>query len=126
MWFNREEMSAAARLRRLGIEWQPRPGLYVWDEQRRIRPGSPFQRGVYFLLDLDCFVNYFGGIAELKQAVVWLPTWEQCRLLLEESGTTSGEIAARLRHKNDLQLLTLYRLLEESLQARRANEAAKV
>jgi len=113
MWFSREEIAAAIRVRDLGLDWHPRPGLFVWDENKRITPGSPFQRGVYFLLEVDCFVEYFGGIEELKSNLVWLPTWEQCRTLLATSGTSDEAIARNVFQEQCLERITLYKLLEQ-------------
>ena len=113
MWFSRQEIAVAIRLRDMGLNWHPRPGMYVWDENNRITPGSPFQRGMYFLLETDCFVEYFGGIEELKSSLVWLPTWEQCRMLLAECGTSHQEIALRLCQGQCLERIALYRLLEQ-------------
>lgn len=111
MWFSRAEIAAAVKLRDLGLEWRPQPGLFIWDETHRIRPSSPFQRGVYFLLDVQCFVDYFGGAQQLQQAVVWLPTWEQSRQLLTRCGLEAEEVAVRLRAAESLERIALYRLL---------------
>jgi hypothetical protein len=113
MWFNREEIAVAIRLRDMGLDWCPRPGLFVWDQSERIRPGSPFQRGVYFLLEVDCFVDYLGGIDALQKSLVWLPTWEQCRTLLADAGISHQTVAAHLCHKQRLDRITLYNLLEQ-------------
>ena len=116
MWFSRQEIAFAFKLRDAGLDWSPYPGSYIWDANKKIRPTSPFQRGVYFLLDVDCFIAFFGGVENLKRAVVWLPTWEQCRIVLEHYGATHQEIASRLRSEKNLERLTLYKLIGEHLQ----------
>ena len=77
MQFTEQQLRHALRLKRLGLPWEPMAGHYAHDFEGKIKPGSPFQPGVYFFLDLPCFVDYFGGTNELRDSMVWLPTWEQ-------------------------------------------------
>lgn len=55
MRFSQEEMTTAKRLRERGLAWNPHPGHYVWDENGLIEKSSPFQEGIYFILDLKHF-----------------------------------------------------------------------
>ena len=50
--FTPQEIAMAARLRGLGLPWEPVVGHYVLDEQGTIQPGSPFQDRVYFILNM--------------------------------------------------------------------------
>ena len=114
--FSPAEIDLATRLDRLGLPWTPRVGLYVWDAQCRIRPSSPFQPGVYFFWEVDCFVDYFGSTEALCRSVIWLPTWEQCRQCLAQLGVTSQQVARRLYQQRDFARLPLYEWLLECYQ----------
>ena len=108
MLFTNQEMTEAEKLHELGLTWPLQSGLYIWDIQGRIKPASPFQRGVYFLLEADCFVDYFGDLQSLKNSVVWLPTWEQALELLRRDAVLD---ASQLRSRQGYQLVELYRQL---------------
>ncbi len=41
----------ARELRRRGLPWTPQAGHYVFDETGFCSKGSPFQEGVYFILN---------------------------------------------------------------------------
>ena len=118
MFFSRAEIDLARQLDQLGLPWMPGVGLYIWDGQRRIRPSSPFQPGVYFLWEVDCFVEYFGSAEALRESVVWLPTWEQCRRCLAEQGVTDQQVSRRLYRHRNFGRLPLYQWLLECYQAR--------
>ena len=124
MWFSRQEIATAMTLKKMGLQWIPRAGHYVWDAHDSIRPTSPFQRGVFFLLDLECFVQYFGSLDEVKERLVWLPTWEQCRAVLQQSGISNEQVAARLYRQSTVDRLTLYHMLAEVLRKNTSGSVA--
>lgn len=83
MEFSEQQIKRAIELKTVGLLWQPQKGQYIFDIHERIGPGSPFQKGVYYLLDIDCFVDYFGSPANLSAFTAWLPTFEEVRSLLK-------------------------------------------
>lgn len=82
MEFSRRQIELAAALKEAGLPWRPRQGQYIYDLKRSIEPGSPFQSGIYFMHDFECFVNYFGSVQALAESCVWVPTFEEARTLL--------------------------------------------
>ena len=119
MQFSAQEIYQAKELRNLGLAWEPQPGHFVWDEAGIIEQPSPFQDGVYFILDLKHFLRRAGTLDRLKQAMVWLPTWRDARLTLQRMGVDSGKIADALNAQKALEqhqeLLTLYGLIAAHL-----------
>lgn len=93
MRFTKEQIRLASNLKKIGLGWKPQVGHYAFDCQQKIKPGSPFQDGVYFFLNFPCFVDYFGGIDNLHDSMVWLPTWEQATTLIHAHGGALGELA---------------------------------
>ncbi len=114
MKFSPQEIDAAIQLHQLGLPWEPQSGHYVWDKTGLIEQPSPFQNGVYFILDLKHFLRRAGTLEALKRSMVWLPTWHAARDLLESLGADSADIARALQTHNALEyrheLLTLYGL----------------
>ncbi len=51
MQFRPEEIEMARQPRRLGLPWEPKAGHYVYDETGLCRKTSPFQDGMYFVLN---------------------------------------------------------------------------
>ena len=96
MRFSDRVIDEAKRLHGLGLAWEPQPGHYVWDKDALIEKTSPFQEGVYFILDLKHFLRRAGTIHALKKSFVWLPTWHDARDILWLLGVSDAEVA-RLR-----------------------------
>jgi hypothetical protein len=119
MQFSTQERQGALQLRDLGLTWEPQAGHYVWDEAGLIEQPSPFQEGVYFILDLKHFLRRAGTMERLKQAMVWLPTWHDARLILQTMGVENGRVADALQAQAALEqnreLLTLYDLIAARL-----------
>lgn len=119
MNFTQEEIAQAIKLRELGVPWSVKAGLYIYDHDGLIRPGSPFQDHVYFLLDVACFDEYFTSREKLQASVTWLPTWQDAREKLSELKVESKRVAYHLAARNSLingtELLDLYELLEMAL-----------
>jgi hypothetical protein len=122
MRFTEEQITAARRLRDAGLPWDPSPGDFVYDEQGLIERPSPFQNRVYFILDLKHFLRRSGTIEQLKQAMFWLPQWQQARQLLRDLGVGDAEIAAMLEAQNAIasgrELLVLYDRIGQALESR--------
>ena len=75
MRYSAEQISLASELKCLGLPWEPQVGQYVFDKNKICPQSSPFQPGVYFLLDLDCFMQCVGGVERFVDNMVWLPRW---------------------------------------------------
>lgn len=119
MLFEAREIEAARALRAAGLEWEPAPGHYVYDEDELIEQDSPFQEHVYFILELRHFVRRAGSIDGVKQHFTWLPTWHDCRDLLRRFGVADATLRDTLCESGLLErgdeLLALYRLIGECL-----------
>lgn len=119
--FTPDEMAQAQRLKQAGLPWQPQPGNFVYDPHELIEAPSPFQERVYFILDLKHFLRRAASLEDLKEKMIWLPTWEDARALLAERGVEDEEIARRLQQAralhNKTERLLLYAMLEEALKA---------
>lgn len=121
--FSQDEIDTARRLKLLGLPWSPSPGHFVFDEAGVIKQTSPFQEGVYFILDLRHFLRRTESLERLKDALTWLPTWLDARRLLRSRGITDCAVAETLRNTRSIEigreLLTLYRLIEMDLEQNR-------
>jgi hypothetical protein len=119
MIFSDDEIHRAIELRSLNIPWTVAPGMYIYDSDKRIKPGSPFQPHVYFLLDINCFDAYFGSRQELQDSVTWLPTWYDARKKLTELKVEDKRIAYHFAARNSIvrktELVDLYELIASAL-----------
>jgi len=120
MQFSNRLIDGAKRLRYLGLAWEPRPGHYVWDQAGLIDTPSPFQEGVYFILDLKHFLRRAGTMEILKESFFWLPTWHDAREILQALGISDTRVASRLASKAAVEsrdeLMVLYDLIAEQLE----------
>ena len=108
MMFSDDQIQLAIQLEAAGLSWRPRRGQFAFDPDGRIRCGSPFQAGVYYFLDFECFEDYFGSLERLAEALVWLPTFEKSRELL----ATALKPESLLAHvQQGSELVYLYRTL---------------
>jgi hypothetical protein len=119
MYFTTALIDRAKTLRSLGLAWDPKPGHYVWDENALIGKPSPFQKGVYFILDLKHFIRRAGTLEALKESLVWLPTWHDAREILHAMGVSDADVASRLVSEKAIEsrdeLAVLYDLIAEQL-----------
>lgn len=124
MQFRDIEIELARRLRELGLPWQPQAGHFVLDETGLVDRPSPFQDGVYFILNFDYFMELAGGVEQFKQIMTWLPTWSDARLVLQSLGVADDDVADVLHRERAIQeqteLATLYRLIESTLRHKAA------
>ena len=122
MRFPSSLIERAKTLRKLGLEWEPQVGHYVFDGQSLIEKSSPFQPGVYYILDLKHFLRRAGTIDALKVSFVWLPTWHDARNILRELNVSDAFVADRLTSERAIErgdeLMLLYDLIAERLQSR--------
>ena len=111
MQFSDSQVQLACRMKDAGLYWRPQVGHYVFDRGKVCKRGSPFQEGVYFILDYPCFCRHVGGADILEREMVWLPTWYDCRMLLRSGGVVDQELMAILSDSiaSGTELTELYR-----------------
>jgi hypothetical protein len=83
----------ALDLKKLGLNWQPHVGCFVWDPDGFIKAESPFPERIYFILSLARFIEIFGSIENMVEKLVWLPTWHQARMLYQQLGVPDDGLA---------------------------------
>jgi hypothetical protein len=119
MHFSTALIDRAKTLRSLGLAWDPKPGHYVWDENALIEKPSPFQEGVYFILDLKHFLRRSGTLEAIKESLVWLPTWHDARDILQTLGILDADVARRRVSEKAIEsrdeLTVLYDLIAKQL-----------
>src|SRR6056297_2535859 len=96
MEFSQRLIELAGQFRDGGVPWQPGPGQYVLDLDGIVQRESPFQEGVYFVLNYPHFLKLAGGADAFRRGMLWLPTWDQARRVLRETGISDAEQQARL------------------------------
>lgn len=124
--FTRSHAELAREMKQLGLAWQPHVGCFVWDPDGRIAVDSPFPERMYFILSLPRFIDMFGSRKAVAEALVWLPTWHQARLLCRRYDVADARVAAIWTGAQAIdpgrELIDLYGLLIEALKKR--NEQA--
>ena len=90
--FDAETCRLAGEMKRMGINWQPHVGCFVWDPDEIIKVDSPFPHRIYFILSLRRFVDLFGSTQAITEKLVWLPTWHQSRLLCQQLGVADQAV----------------------------------
>jgi hypothetical protein len=120
MKFSNQEIEIAKKLHGLELAWHPQAGQYVFDLKGIIEKSSPFQEGVYFILDIKHFLSRAGSVEDIKAAMCWLPLWEDCRGILKSLGVGWDKIINRINassaFENNTERLILYRMILEELQ----------
>ena len=101
----------AGELKAAGLVWDPQVGCFVWDPEQTIPAPSPFGNRIYFVLNLNRFLQFYQNTEELREKLVWLPTWHQARLLLQRMGDegkrTGGSAEEMFLHLYDRILAAL-------------------
>ena len=100
--FSETEIQLARQLRAKGLSWKPMPGQFVLDDSGLVERESPFQPGVFFVLNYEYFMKIAGGVQRFREIMLWLPTWEECRRSLRELGVSDSEVAQHLADCNGL------------------------
>ena len=120
MKFTERKIEIAKKLNELEIQWQPQAGQYVFDLKGIIEKSSPFQAGVYFILDIKHFLRRAGSVEDIKAAMCWLPLWEDCREILKSLQVPWNRVENRLNNisafENDRERLVVYEMILEELQ----------
>lgn len=95
--FEDRHCELAASLKEAGLEWTPHVGCFVWDRDTHIPVPSPFPRNIYFILNLGHFLKLLGSIEAVRKKLIWLPTWQQARILCSRLGISGEEVLETLR-----------------------------
>ncbi|MEM9827960.1 MAG: hypothetical protein AAF958_15320 [Planctomycetota bacterium] len=101
--FAAREIELAKQMHESGLSWEPAAGHYVWDLHDNVERSSPFQEGVYFIINHAYFMNLLGGVDAFREQMVWLPTWEQARVIAGSLGMDGGKLAAFLAEHDAIQ-----------------------
>ena len=125
MRFTDEQIGKAKRLKQLGLPWHPKAGHYVLDVTGFCPQPSPFQEGVYFILNYDFFMKKVGDVDRFKEIMVWLPTWHDVRQLLWQFNVDDQHVLKTLTASDALErgeeLVTLLDLLIDVLRQRQTS-----
>ncbi len=117
--FTPAEVDLCHQLKSAGLPWDPAPGHFVWDGEGLIERPSPFHDRVYFILDLKHFLRRTGTTQRLVESMVWLPTWEQTRMLLSGRGVDPSSLIETLVTRGAIgsgtERYVLYEMLKASL-----------
>jgi len=81
----------ALELKEHGLKWEPHVGCFVWDPEETIPAPSPFGGRIYFILNLNRFLQFYSDIESMKNRLVWLPTWHQAGQILGSAGKSNSE-----------------------------------
>ena len=123
MRFSDRELELAQALRDVSLAWEPQAGHYVYDLTGFCPQKSPFQPGVYFILNYPYFMDRVGGVQRFKQIMLWLPTYEDARGVLRDLGISDAEVADELHRRRAVQQgverTVLYEMILQELQVRR-------
>jgi hypothetical protein len=117
--FERRHCLLAEALKDAGLDWKPHVGCFVWDRDACIEVPSPFPNRIYFILNLGHFLKIFGSAENIRDQLVWLPTWHQARLVAE-AAELQGDAARGIGTKGNAltageDLLALYELILQQL-----------
>lgn len=91
--FSKQICELALDLKKIGLNWQPHVGCFVWDPEEFIKTESPFPGRIYFILSLQRFIEIFGSVENMVEKLVWLPTWHQARMVYHQLGVTDNGLA---------------------------------
>ena len=90
--FSLEHCALAKAMKKKALDWHPQVGCFVWDEEGHIEVPSPFPHRIYFILNLGHFLRIFETVENMKDKLVWLPTWHQAKIICENLNITQTEI----------------------------------
>jgi hypothetical protein len=117
--FDQEFCQLALELKEKGLKWHPHVGCFVWDPEESIPVPSPFPQRIYFILNLNHFLKIFGSLQNMKEKLVWIPTWQQARQLCNEMEVSDERIKQQILTSSQWdsrkELILLLKLLKEKL-----------
>ncbi len=125
--FDETHCRLAAKLKEAGLQWHPHAGCFVWDKEEVIPAPSPFPFNIYFILNLNRFVEILKSIEAIQAQLVWLPTWHQIRLVYRRLGIADSAVQKAVFRDTPAEagedLLILYQILLDRLQSRNTHQA---
>lgn len=117
--FDDRLMDLALDLKNSGLPWSPHVGCFVWDRHGVISTPSPFPKGIYFILSIKRFLKIFGDVEQMKERLVWLPTWYQAMQVCQQLQISRSEIdrdgPAKEYFAAEDELIRLYRVIAQKL-----------
>lgn len=90
--FSSRHCKLTKRFKEKGLDWEPHVGCFVWDENGHISISSPFPNRIYFILNLGHFFKVSQPLENIKERLVWLPTWHQARIICKRLHVGQREI----------------------------------
>lgn len=102
--FSEEHCHMAEKLKQAGLQWTPHVGCFIWDRDNHISVSSPFPNRIYFILNSGHFLNIFKTLEAMKEKLIWLPTWNQARILCQQLNINEKEIAEALSPVNSIEI----------------------
>ena len=109
----------ALELKNSGLPWSPHVGCFVWDHHGFISTPSPFPKGIYFILSIKRFLKIFGDVEQMKERLVWLPTWYQAMQVCQQLQISRSEIdrdgSGKEYFAAEDELIRLYRVIAQKL-----------
>ncbi len=117
--FDERHCQFAEALKEAGLPWKPHVGCFVWDRDGYMKVSSPFPGRIYFILNLGHFLRRFESVENITKRLIWLPTWNQARLLCEKLGVDEKETVdiccSGRRVKAGEELIAIYEILLRKL-----------
>ncbi len=118
--FNETLCHLAVDLKAVGLNWIPRVGHYVWDNTGIISYPSPFPNRIYFILNINRFLDIFQSIDRMTEQLVWLPTWHQAQEICSDLKIDNTLLKTKFCEQDGFEtgnyLKTIYRIILSNLQ----------
>jgi hypothetical protein len=116
--FSKEVCMAAKSLKEKGLDWNPHVGCFVWDENNSFEVTSPFPNQIYFILNLGHFLKIFDTVENMKDKLVWIPTFHQAKSIIQKFNLSDEKkYSLNLNSVDTLEeeLIKLYQIIFEHL-----------
>ena len=118
--FNETLCHLAVDLKAVGLKWIPRVGHYVWDNTGIISYPSPFPNRIYFIFNINRFLDIFQSIDRMTEQIVWLPAWHQARAVCVDLKINDTNLMDEFCRQGGFEtgkdLETIYRIMLSSFQ----------
>ncbi len=122
--FDEPLCNLAAELKDAGLVWTPRVGDFVWDRGAVINYPSPFPGRIYFILNINRFLDIFHTRDNMVEQLVWLPSWHQARAICADLKIDDNTFMERFCQqggfKTGKDLDTIYRIILSVLDSHKA------
>jgi hypothetical protein len=117
--FNETHCRLAGEMKTAGLRWTPQVGHYVWDNTGVINYPSPFPNRIYFVLNIQRFLDIFQTIDSMIGDLVWLPNWHQARDVCKDLQIDDKYIMEKCFRQSGFEkekdLETIYRIILSAL-----------